>query len=103
MNGDRKWLRILGFGQRRDQESLYLQALIAALHAGASPLWHPEEPHLYIGAAGHDFGSPKGFHRPLKKTAFLAILAFDRAGPRTYNPRPRCFAAFSQGGVTVEF
>ena len=32
-------------------------------------------------------------HRPLKKTAFLAILAFDTLGPRTYNPRPRCFAA----------
>jgi hypothetical protein len=23
----------------------------------------------------------------------LAIFAFDTVGPRTYNPRPRCFAA----------
>jgi hypothetical protein len=32
-------------------------------------------------------------HRPLKKTAFWAIFAFDLPRPRTYNPRPRCFAA----------
>ena len=29
----------------------------------------------------------------MKKSDFLAIFAFDTAEPRTYNPRPRCFAA----------
>jgi hypothetical protein len=28
-----------------------------------------------------------------KKGAFQAIFAFDLPRPRTYNPRPRCFAA----------
>ena len=31
-------------------------------------------------------------HRPLKKSAFWPFFGFDLPGPRTYNPRPRCFA-----------
>jgi hypothetical protein len=29
----------------------------------------------------------------MKKIVFSAIFAFDLPEPRTYNPRPRCFAA----------
>jgi hypothetical protein len=39
------------------------------------------------------FRAPGAIHRSLKKTAFWAIFAFDLPRPRTYNPRPRCFAA----------
>ena len=46
-----------------------------------------------LGTFSGEIPRPGSIHRPLKKTAFQAILAFDRAGPRTYNPRPRCFAA----------
>jgi hypothetical protein len=31
--------------------------------------------------------------RALKKSAFWAVFAFDLPKTRTYNPRPRCFAA----------
>ena len=49
--------------------------------------------YLYIGGLCQGFAGKKGVHRPLKKTVFFVILAFDLAGPRSYNPRPRCFAA----------
>jgi hypothetical protein len=57
------------------------------------PLWQPERSHLYVGTGEDGFCARDCVHRPLKKTVFLAILAFDTLGPRTYNPRPRCFAA----------
>jgi hypothetical protein len=56
-------------------------------------LWRSMAPHLYIERADGGFPMRRRVHRPLKKSAFSAIFAFDLPGPRTYNPRPRCFAA----------
>jgi len=56
-------------------------------------LWQWRGCHLYIDAPGTELEDLGGVHRALKKTAFWAIFAFDTPGPRTYNPRPRCFAA----------
>ena len=57
----------------------------------------------YIEPDSSDFRVRGGVHRALKKTAFWAIFAFDTPGPRTYNPRPRCFAADASEAVfTVE-
>jgi hypothetical protein len=55
--------------------------------------WQPAESHLYIEPDERDFPSQAAVHRPLKKSDFLAFFAFDLPEPRTYNPRPRCFAA----------
>jgi hypothetical protein len=38
-------------------------------------------------------GLKKGVHSPLKKSDFFLFFRFDLLRPRTYNPRPRCFAA----------
>jgi len=57
------------------------------------PLCRPWVHPLYIDAGRRGFADKGGVHRALKKSAFWAIFAFDTAEPRTYNPRPRCFAA----------
>ena len=49
--------------------------------------------YLYVGAPEAGLPPLGVVHRPLKKSVFFAIFAFDTVGPRTYNPRPRCFAA----------
>jgi hypothetical protein len=67
--------------------------LNGALQHDSRPLWRSTTPHLYIEPADGGFPTRLRVHRPLKKSAFSAIFAFDLPGPRTYNPRPRCFAA----------
>src|ERR1700677_5061915 len=85
----------------KGQEILCFQALIAAPHRDARPLWRSDSAYLYIDVGPWTLAVQKTFHRPLKKTGFWAIFAFDTPGPRTYNPRPRCFAALTQSGVPV--
>ena len=41
-------------------------------------------------------GRPPGQETPPEKTEYFAFLAFDLPEPRTYNPRPRCFAAVAE-------
>jgi hypothetical protein len=36
------------------------------------------------------------FTGPWKKSDFSAVFAFDTPRTRTYNPRPRCFAAVAE-------
>jgi hypothetical protein len=64
-----------------------------ALQHEARLLWRSKPSHLYVETAERGFGSRRGVHRPWKKSDFSAIFAFDLARTRTYNPRPRCFAA----------
>jgi len=66
---------------------------IGAPQHGFCQVWLFTKPHLYIEGTKRGADAGTCVHRALKKTAFLAILAFDRLRPRTYNPRPRCFAA----------
>ena len=69
-----------------------------------SGLWHCSDLHLYIGAFRQGFRAQKVFHRALKKSDFFRFFAFDLPKRRTYNPRPRCFAAdANEASVTVEF
>ena len=70
---------------------------------GFCRLWRQARRHLYIEAGGPGVRERDRVHRALKKTAFWAIFAFDTLGPRTYNPRPRCFAGVASEAVfTVE-
>jgi hypothetical protein len=71
----------------------YFSGANGALQHNSRPLWHTINPHLYIEAIRRRFWAWACIHRPLKKSAFWAIFAFDLPRPRTYNPRPRCFAA----------
>ena len=67
--------------------------LNGALQHDSRLLWRSAAPRLYIESVDGGFPTRRRVHRPLKKSAFPAIFAFDLPGPRTYNPRPRCFAA----------
>jgi hypothetical protein len=62
------------------------------------------ESHLYIEPDASEFRPQDTVHRALKKSDFFVFFAFDLPEPRTYNPRPRCFAAdANEASVTVEF
>ena len=55
--------------------------------------WRTAESHLYIEAEASEFRSRSTVHRALKKSDFFVFFAFDLPERRTYNQRPRCFAA----------
>ena len=80
-------------GPQSSQNPLIYGLQIGAPQHRFCQVWRFAKPHLYIEGAKRRRVAGICIHRALKKTAFLAILAFDRLGPRTYNPRPRCFAA----------
>jgi hypothetical protein len=67
--------------------------LVASIGNNSAPVWRLIMPYLHLALQGAGGRAGSHIHRPLKKSAFLAIFAFDTAEPRTYNPRPRCFAA----------
>jgi len=42
------------------------------------------------------FAFAASIHRASKKSVISRLFAFDFPKPRTYNPRPRCFAAVAE-------